>query len=135
MANSEINSCSLARTRFESWDNDSVHRSRKYRAAYNDCVVSRLYPERLSDLLADPPNVAQVKISIGLARSADAHEGQLSVADGYHGVGRCAQESRSHPPCNDLINILFNDWRVPLIDQVHLGLDRINPDDFVTILR
>jgi hypothetical protein len=43
--------------------------------------------------------------------------------------------SRPHCRANDLFDLSLNDGRLASIDQVDLGTDRINADNFVTFVR
>jgi hypothetical protein len=54
-----------------------VHRAWQNRAPYDNHVARGLAFERLADLLTNPPRVPQVEIVVGLARCADANDGQF----------------------------------------------------------
>jgi len=51
-----------------------MHRARQDRAADDDGVASRFILERLADEFANASNVGNIKVSIDLARGADANE-------------------------------------------------------------
>ena len=83
----------------------------------------------LADLLADAPDVGQVEIAVRLAWSADANEGQLRLREWLPGSRGRAQAPRLDGGDNNLADLRFDDGRLAAIDQIDLGLDRIDTDD------
>ena len=87
--------------------------------------------ERLADLLAHALHVFQVDAAVRLARRADADEAQIGVAHGIFEVGRRVQPPGLHLLGDDLAQVLLDDRRAPLVDEIDLGALRIDADDFV----
>jgi len=63
-----------------------MHGARQDRAADDDGVASRFSLERLADEFANTSNVGNIKVSIDLARGANANERQFSFAKACPGL-------------------------------------------------
>jgi len=85
-----------------------MHRARQDRAADDDGVASRFSLECLADEFANAPNVGSIKVSIDLARGADANERQFSFAKGLVLVCSCSETSGFNSSGNDLPNLRFD---------------------------
>jgi hypothetical protein len=97
-------------------------------------VARTLVLERLANLFANPSDISQVEIAIGLTRSADANEGQFRLANGLDRIAGGAQPAGRGSGGYDLTNVRFNDGRLPAIDQVDFGRERVDTDDFMSII-
>ena len=104
-------------------------------SAGDDGVARTLGLEGLADLFANPSNVSQVEIAVDLAGCTDANEGQFCLADGLDWIARGAQPAGLGSGCDDLTDFSFNDGRLPAIDEVDLGRERVDTNDLVSITR
>src|ERR1019366_4522362 len=119
---------------FQGGNHDAAHRARQDGAADDDGVASCLSLERLADLFANPPNVFQVEVAVGLARCADANEGQFRLANRLDWIAGGVQPAGSSSGGDDLTDVHFNDGRLATVDQVDFGRERVDPDDFMSIM-
>ena len=103
-------------------------------AANDNSVARSLALECLADLFANPSDISQVKIAIGLARCADANEGQFRLSDRLDWIARGAQPASLGSHCDDLTDVCLNDGRLSTIDQVDLGRERVDTNDFMSII-
>ncbi len=111
-----------------------MHRTRQDRAANDDGVPRTLVLECFADLLANPSDISQVEIAVWLARCANTNEGQLRLADCFDWVTGSAQPARLGSGCYDLADIRFNDGRLSTVDQIDFGRERIDTNDFMSII-
>jgi hypothetical protein len=103
-----------------------VHSARQDRAANDNGVAHTLAPEYLADLFTNPSNISQVEIAVGLARCADANEGQFRLADALARIAGGAQTTRLGSSCYDLpMSVsMMADCSVDQVDFVS-GPDRL----------
>jgi hypothetical protein len=112
-----------------------VHRAWQDGAANNDGVPRILAPECLANLFANPSDISQAEISVDLAGCTDANEGQFRLADGLDRIAGGAQPAGSNSGCYDFSNVRFNDGRLPAVDPVYFGRERVDTNDFMSTIR
>jgi hypothetical protein len=134
-AHAEFIARALAGISLEQRDDDAAHRAGQHRATEHDHRRARVVGERLADLLADALHVPEIDAAIGLARRADADEHEVGVPHGVFHHGSGVQPARGDLLGDDLAQVLLDDRRATLIDQVDLGALRIDTDDFMPFLR
>src|SRR5262245_32412833 len=125
----------LARAFFQDRDDDVAHRPRQHGAAHDDHRRAGMRGERAADLLADALDVPQVDAAVGLARRADADEGEAARAQRFGDVAGGAQAPLADLLVDDLGEVLLDDRRAAGVDQVDLGGFRVDADDFVALPR
>lgn len=134
MADAEVHTGALAGVFLKDRNHDIVHGAWEDGTADDHCVPCGFILECLADLLADAADVAEVKVAVGLAGCADAHERQLRLADSLGGVIGGAQTAGSNTGFDQFSDLGFDDRGQPLVDQIDFGLHRINAGDGVAVL-
>jgi len=72
--------------------------------------------ECFADLFADPSDISQIEIAVGLAWCPDANEGEFRLADRLVWIAGGAQSAALGSCCDDFTDICFNDGRLPAVD-------------------
>ena len=134
-AHAELIARALAGIALEQRDDDAAHRAGQHGAAEHDHRRAGVVGERSSDLLADAFHIPEIDAAIGLARRADADEHEVGVAHGVFHHGRGVQPARGDLLGDDLAQVLLDDRRATLVDQLDLGALGIDADDFMAFLR
>ena len=82
--------------------------------------------KRTTNLFAYPTDIVQVKISVCLTRRTYANKRQFCRLDCFDRISS-SSHSLGLDSCGDnLTDFRFYDWRITSVDQVYLGLDRID---------
>lgn len=114
---------------------DFPHRSWQDGASNYNGVPACLVLESFADLLTNAPDVAQIEVAVGLAWRADANKRQFGGPNGLSWVRDGAQPARIDSGLNDLADLRFNNRGATLIDQVDFGLDGVDTEDFMSVVR
>jgi len=86
-----------------------------------------------ANLLANPSDIAQVEIAVGLARCPDANEGQFRFTNPLVWISGSMQSADFDRLFNDLTNICFNDWALPAVDQSDLCGNRVDSNNVMPV--
>jgi hypothetical protein len=97
-------------------------------------VARTLALEGLADLFANPSDISQIEIAVRLTRRTDANEGQFRLADRLYGIASSTQPARLDSGGHDFPDVCFNDGRLPAVDQVDFGRERVDPNDLMSVI-
>src|ERR1700722_2412056 len=90
--------------------------------------------QRLANLLANSADISQIEIAVGLAGCAHAHERKLGRINRLAGIVGGPQTSGFHRGGNNLADFGFDDGRLPAVDEVGFGENRVDSNHFVSII-
>src|ERR1700674_3842579 len=77
---------------------------------------------------------SEVEIAVGLARCSDTNEGQLRLADRFAWIAGGTQPAGLGSGSDDFADVGFNDGRLPAVDQINLCRERVDTDNFMSII-
>ncbi len=88
----------------------SGHGPWKDRAANDYTAPFRAVPEHRSNLFADPPDVAVVKVTIRLTRRSYTNKNKIRVQHRVSGIHRSAEPIVGDCPIDNAPDSVFNNW-------------------------
>src|SRR5262249_4709682 len=115
-------------------NHDLAHRAWQDCAANDDRVALILILECFADLFANSSDISQVEIAVNLAWCPNANEGQFRLADRLAWIAGGAQSTSLRSCCDNFTDLCFNDGRLPTVDQIDLCRNRVDSDDFMSII-
>ncbi len=90
--------------------------------------------QRSANLLTDAANIPEIEVSIRLAGGPDADKRSGRRQNRFRRVvGRTETPARYHSR-DDLADIRLYNRRLPTVDQVYFGPNRINANHFVSLV-
>src|SRR5262245_53184622 len=92
----------------------------------------RLPRKDRSGLVADLADMIQVDGAAHQARRPNANHRNVTILEGIVKIERRGQASRVDALFDQLFEVLFDDRRLSVANQVHLGSIRIDTDDVVS---
>jgi len=87
-----------------------------------------------ADLFANSSDISQVEIAVGLARCANANERQFRLANPLAWITGSAQPAGLDSGGYDFPDVCFNDRRLPTVDQVDFGRERVDSNDLMSVI-
>ena len=85
-------------------------------------------------LFANPLDISQVEIAVGLAWCSDANEGQFRLTNRLAWIASGPQSAGLDSCCDDFTDIFFNDGTLPAVVQIDRCRERVDSNNFMSII-